>query len=350
MSYTENLSKIKEKLIVFKQEYSIILVIFRQKGKLMTSAQRILKLMKHFTLYKGEEIDSYDTQLQDDLDIGQRQLARELKIFQHEFSNNIVEIKKGKRVVYKLVRPIEILEEIYKHDVELDYLFYMLEDIDDKSEVLYRWNEISKKVNKPYLFFNTPYEDIKSLEKKQNFQIIKEAIGKSNVIDIYLNNGDSYKNTKPLKMLFSDGNWYIAYIHNDLLQYNRINFIKKVEKKSDKFYELEFDKYKNWFDSKFQNTFSRFEKSPKKAKLYATPTIARYFRLGTKKFFKSQQFIEETKEGGVIFSLEYTEIMEILPFIKKWLPNLLVIEPQELKEEFRKDIISALYALEDREG
>jgi len=334
--------------IVFKQKYSIMLVIFRQKGNFMTSTQRILKLMKYFTLHKGEAIDSYNTQLQEDLEIGQRQLARELKIFQEEFSKNIVEIRYGRKIIYKLVRPIEILEEIYKHDVELDYLFYMLEDIDDKKEVIDKWNKISKEVNKPYLFFNTPYEDIKSLEKNQNFKIIKEAISKHNIIDIYLNNADTYKNAKPLKMLFSDGNWYVAFIHNDLLQYSRINFIKKVEKKSEKFYELEFDKYKNWFDTKFQNTFSRFEKETKKAKLYANPNIARYFRYGTKKFLKSQKFIEETKEGGIMFSLEYTDKMEILPFIQKWIPNLLVVEPQELKEEFRKNIISTLYALEDR--
>ena len=60
-----------------------------------------------------------------------------------------------------------------------------------------------------------------------------------------------------------------------------------------------------------------------------------------KKFFPSQKFISED-ENGVIFSINYTQSLEILPFIKRWLPSMEILEPQELKDELKKDLEKAL--------
>jgi predicted DNA-binding transcriptional regulator YafY len=34
----------------------------------------------------------------------------------------------------------------------------------------------------------------------------------------------------------------------------------------------------------------------------------------------------------VVFSVEYTQPLEVLPFIKEWLPNMEILEPKELRE------------------
>ena len=61
-----------------------------------------------------------------------------------------------------------------------------------------------------------------------------------------------------------------------------------------------------------------------------------------KKFFRSQKFISETKDNGVLFSVEYTQDLEILPFIQKWLPDLEILEPQSLKDSYKIKLKKAL--------
>jgi predicted DNA-binding transcriptional regulator YafY len=61
-----------------------------------------------------------------------------------------------------------------------------------------------------------------------------------------------------------------------------------------------------------------------------------------KRFFPTQRFLEKTEENGVRFSVDYTQPMEILPFIRRWMPDLIIEAPQELvdvhKESLRKAI------------
>jgi predicted DNA-binding transcriptional regulator YafY len=53
-----------------------------------------------------------------------------------------------------------------------------------------------------------------------------------------------------------------------------------------------------------------------------------------KKFLSSQQFVKKEEDGSVIFTLEYTQSLEVLPFIQRWLPDLIIVEPKELKDEY----------------
>ena len=56
-----------------------------------------------------------------------------------------------------------------------------------------------------------------------------------------------------------------------------------------------------------------------------------------KKFLQSQKFIEELEDGSVIFSLEYTQPLEILPFIQQWMPYM-IIENGEIKDILRTNM------------
>ncbi len=78
------------------------------------------------------------------------------------------------------------------------------------------------------------------------------------------------------------------------------------------------------------------------ATIKASPAIAKYFDEGMKKFLPSQTFQSKEADGSVIFTLEYTQELEILPFIQKWLPALVIMEPQALKEAYRQKLLSAL--------
>jgi len=66
-----------------------------------------------------------------------------------------------------------------------------------------------------------------------------------------------------------------------------------------------------------------------------------------KKFLSSQKFIEEKEDGSVIFTLEYTQSLEILPFIQRWLPDLIILSPQDLKEEYLEKLTQTINNLKN---
>lgn len=47
-------------------------------------------------------------------------------------------------------------------------------------------------------------------------------------------------------------------------------------------------------------------------------------------------------DGSVVFSVDYTQVLEILPFVKQWLPELEILEPKELKDAYAEDLRKAL--------
>ena len=47
-------------------------------------------------------------------------------------------------------------------------------------------------------------------------------------------------------------------------------------------------------------------------------------------------------DGSIIFSLHYTQPIEILPFIKQWIPDLIIVEPSSLRELFENDMKKSL--------
>ena len=83
-------------------------------------------------------------------------------------------------------------------------------------------------------------------------------------------------------------------------------------------------------------------KEIKEARILASSRVSKYFKKGMKKFLSTQNFIKENEDGSVEFSLKYTQPLEILPFIKRWLPDLVILSPKELQEEMKKDLEKSL--------
>lgn len=64
--------------------------------------------------------------------------------------------------------------------------------------------------------------------------------------------------------------------------------------------------------------------------------------LGMKKFLLSQKFKEVLEDGSVLFTVEYTQSLEVLLLIQKWRPNLVIVQPQELKDEYKQLLTEVL--------
>jgi predicted DNA-binding transcriptional regulator YafY len=161
-----------------------------------------------------------------------------------------------------------------------------------------------------------------------------------------------YNNVKPIKIVFIDNNWYITFEYkNDnerKFVFRRLVFLNSLEylkdfKYSNKntFQTKDIQKYLD-FLADVQNSMTLYGVEPKKAKLKALPYIAKYFKDDMKKFLSTQKFIKEEEDGSVIFSVDYTQELEILPFVQKWMPDLIILEPQELRDAYKEKLQSAL--------
>jgi len=285
-------------------------------------------------------LDSYDEKLKKLLDdMSQRNIERILKEFQSEFDNIILE-KKDKRNSYRLIKPLDIFKESFNNSDEIGWFFNMAHDGDP--ELFAGLEELTQKGKDIYLFKNSPFEDTNTIESSQNFERLKRNIEAREYTKItFFHDDKEYDNLKPIKLVFVDNNWYIAYVDsNNLLKFGRISFIHRVDygSKTGHFQPSSVEKHKAFLTQDLQNAMTLYGKEKKTATIKATPLIAKYFKPNMKKFLSSQKFVEELKDGSVIFTVQYTQELEILPFVQKWLPDLVILEPKELKEVYIKKL------------
>lgn len=303
----------------------------------------IFKLMSYFL--QGREINAYDPIIIEEFNCSYKTLERYLKDIENNFSN-IITIKKSNKKYYKLVKASDVIREFLQiEDSEISFVYDWLKDgeicHDLEEDTKQALDKVSKSKKEIMVFKSYPFEEFKSKKYKDMFDELKVAVKNNEYRDIVFKYDDikTYKDAKCLKLIFVDNNWYIAIEdENSTLKFLRISFIQNIKKQREYLYQKSaLEKYNSFFKT-FQNSMTLYKVEEKKAILQTTPKIAKYFHKDMKKFFPSQEFIMEFDDGSVRFSLLYTQPLEILPFIKKWLPDMSIIEPETLKEEYKNDL------------
>lgn len=184
---------------------------------------------------------------------------------------------------------------------------------------------------------------------KEYLGILSQAVDKNESKKItykYRENRESFE-ARALKIIFSDDNVYLAAEIHGKIRLLRLAFIEKIEEGKEKFYPPEIlENYEEAFEN-MQNAMTLLDQPFKTAILRANSFIGFYFEEGMKKFFPSQKYIKTNEDGSVDFSLNYTQALEILPFIKKWLPSIEILEADDLKAILKKDLETALKKLEN---
>ncbi len=142
-----------------------------------------------------------------------------------------------------------------------------------------------------------------------------------------------------------DNNWYLAFIDDEeKLRFARISFIDKVDyaSNSGSFQKVSVQKQMQFLESSVQNSLTLYGVTPHTATIKAMPNIAKYFDENMKIFLSSQKFQKKLEDGSVLFTLSYTQELEILPFIQKWMPDLIILEPKELKKAYNEKLSTAI--------
>ena len=200
------------------------------------------------------------------------------------------------------------------------------------------------------------HEDIADERLQQHFNDLLEAVEKRLYVRLIFKfpKNAIYSDVRCLKMIFTDNNWYIFFDYMDekeqkrKARFGRISFIKEIKflkesrySNKNSFQKHELSDYDTFYAS-IQNAMTLHGVKRTKATIKAMPRVGQYFDQGMKKFFNSQRFVKKGDDGSIVFTVEYTQALELMPFIQKWMPDLVVVEPKELQEYYRSNLKTML--------
>ena len=308
----------------------------------ITTIQKYNIILEEFNLSQDKTLTAYDEALTSRLPLGSKQLGRLLSDLELEF-DAIIKLDGKKRSTYKLIKPVDLFVETFEHTNNIDWFFHMAHDADP--EIFKALEGYTNKNKHIYKFLNKPFEDIEELKTNGILKKLETAVKLREYRKIKFRGLDAIDNLRCLKLLFIDNNWYIATSGEDENVYlSRVSFIENVSYASNisKFQKSSVKKQMQFINNNIQNSLTRYDLPTQVATIKVTPNKARYFEKGMKKFLSSQKFKKKLDDGSIIFTLEYTQAIEILPFIQKWLPNLLILEPQDLRNHYMNILKKAL--------
>ena len=309
----------------------------------ITTIRKYKIILEEFSLSQDKTLTAYDEALTSRLPQGTKQLGRLLADLESEF-DAIVKIEGKKKDTYKLIKPVDLFVETFEHTDNIDWFFHMAHDADP--EIFKALEGYTNKNKHIYKFLNTPFEDIEELKSNGILKKLEAAVKLSEYRKIKFTGLEAIDNLKCLKLLFIDNNWYIATSGEDeKVWLSRVSFIEEVSYATNisKFQKSSVKQQMKFIDNNIQNSLTRYDFPVQTATIKVMQERAKYFDKGMKKFLSSQKFKEKLDDGSIIFTLEYTHSLEILPFIQKWLPHLVILEPQELKEEYINNLNLILF-------
>ncbi len=317
--------------------------------------KNIFRLME--MLYEGRTLTATDTVLQEELDVDGRTLRRYLEELSSEYADLIVvtkekvdPVQKRASAVYRLPNKEEDVSEVlrffFNHSNDLSWLLQMINSNDPKilrnsdldSEFREKLETVIKEDEDIFLFVNTPFESDENGKLQRYLNQLKTAVKNHEYrrISYYFKGQPVTSTVKCLKLVFTDNNWYLSSeLEDGSFRFIRLAFIESIDyaKGKESFQKSILQKYEPFF-TRIQNAMT-IDAPVQCATILARSehNVASYFKEGMKPFFPSQRFVEEREDGSVVFTVDYTQPMEILPFIKRWAPDLVVLEPAELREE-----------------
>ena len=291
-------------------------------------------------LLEGKKISLKSFALENDINI--RTAQRYIEDIEEAFPDNLLK----ENDFYSFVSNSTLEKNILNFDkkefeILIDLVSLLEFDISNKFDENTKKfvNKIQKQYSQSYMIKQNPFEKL-SLKRDLLFDI-KNAIKNNRYTKIEYESDKKYifDEAKILKIIFAEGNFYIAILTKEELnngfKFLRLNFISDIKLYSNSFKK---DIEAEYFIKNFQTLFSSYKEKTYEVILKINPSVKRFFL--QKKFLSSQKIIENKEY--LTLSFEITNDMEILPLVKKWLPNIKIISPKTLKDKFNEELKSYL--------
>ena len=178
--------------------------------------------------------------------------------------------------------------------------------------------------------------DVESISDKLDLiEDLEYAISKQKILTFKYkkwsapDNIKTYENVKPYKIIIFDGFWYLLTQHKDhyikfyLKEIRDLQILDKTFVQEEKVLDRMNKALDIWFDPKVE---------PFDVTLLLDSDAIVYFE---RKPIKGQ-YLKKNSDGTAELTVSITHKREIFSVLKKWLPQIKVIEPNELQAEFEK--------------
>lgn len=275
------------------------------------SLQRLIQIIQR--LYRGEKLKI--SQLAKEFNVSTKTIQRDLK----ERLKSSLLIKDGHNFY------LSPKARDNSDDFILDFLFNLAPHYGD--EFSYRLTHILSKyqaIKNDNLFLSLQTPSI--TQKLQEIQAIQMALSKQTYIKLHYKSA-LLSHIIPIKIQAINGVWYLFALQEERKLFLSLSQITEVKAERKRF-TLSEEAYKR-FESEFFDT-------PKiLVSLFVYPQIAQEFQL--KKFATHQKIIQD-KEGSLIIEFLSNNLEGIEQEILKHIPNVAVLEPQELKDSIESKI------------
>lgn len=301
-------------------------------------------------LHTHRKTTAHNQVLEQLLNLGQRQVKRYLDALVND--NLLHYTKEGKGNVYTLITKESVSLHLTKKDIQFFPQLFDLNfnEFDEKS--LDRINQMFVAASEILLGRLPITEDLQDERFKTIYTAFKSAIKNRYYMQLHLSDEGFLDEVKPIRIVFIDNNWNLAFETKDpnngkkVFRFCRFSFIDQwdfitTDKKRNTFHVKDMHAYEIFLDTA-QNGLSLYDVPIQTATIRATPAVAKYFDDGMKKFLRSQTFISQEVDGSVIFTLEYTQPLEIFILIRRWLPELIILQPRSLAEAYCEDLRETL--------
>jgi hypothetical protein len=299
----------------------------------------------------GTTTTSDNAQLLDNLGLkSSRHLKRKLETL---FDDGVLHrTTQGKQHVYTLMNKETLAVNLASKNPRIfNYLLDLpVKDFDETSVPLLK--KIFAAMSNNVIGHLGIVEDLQNERFHKMYEIFESAIKNRYSMQLHLNDEGFLDEVKPIRIVFIDNNWNLAFETKDpdngkkVFRFCRFSFIDKwdfitTDKKRNTFHVKDMHAYEIFLDTA-QNGLSLYDVPIQTATIRATPAVAKYFDDGMKKFLRSQTFISQEADGSVIFTLEYTQPLEIFILIRRWLPELIILQPRSLAEAYCADLRETL--------
>jgi len=319
-------------------------------------------------LARGEELYVQNTRLQEELfgdsgEASERKLRRYLEDIHTLYEPILVTEKKPKEfsdrkvTVYRVIDREKDVSKVFRYFLEYGddsdlqcILQIVLEqnpkalkdlDRDDRRSI----ERAIKRDEDVFLFVSHPFEPIDTTFAKNVFNNLRTAVRNHEYrnIEYRYTKKEKLQDVKCLKLVFAENNWYLAAETDEgAFRWLRLAFVENVSYSKKSGYQKQvLDKYAAFF-RRLEGPMTLKDAKPQKALLKASPKVARYFDEGMKPFFKSQRFVRKLEDGSIEFEIAFTQPLEILPFVKKWLPDIVVLSPDSLRKSLSEQLQEGL--------
>jgi len=298
----------------------------------LSSTYRVFDILN--SLNEGKELSILNLSIT--YNVNERTIYRDIELINSIFGNIILKNNNKFKIVNR-----NVFDNILKGKdlATFKILLSLLKNTGISINIDNNIKNLIKKTNKIYNFNTRIFENIKN---KEIFNTIEKAIyykqklkikyqGKKNNITILLN---SYK------IVMLNDNFYLLGMENDKSYILKISMIENLILKKETF-KMNYDYLT--FTENIQTPFAIYNNKKIKVILKVDKNISKYFKL--KEYLLSQKIEKIDKDENLFISYSISNYKEIFELLYKWLPNIEIIEPIELKKVIKNDLKRKLKSL-----